>query len=104
MEHYVYGSLLVLGALITALIWARYRGRLLVVARERDEIAVGEHRMFEFLHGLGESLRDDTSASALQRFIVEGAADVVSADGAILYLAEDGELTAVHVSAIEPVV
>lgn len=104
MEHYVYGSLLVLGALITALIWARYRGRLLVVARERDEIAVGEHRMFEFLHGLGESLRDDTSASALQRFIVEGAADVVSADGAILYLAEDGELTAVHVSATEPVV
>lgn len=104
MEHYVYGSLLILGAVVTAILYLRYRVRLRHVAQERDDIAVGEHRMFEFLHGLGESLRDDTSSTALQRYIVDGVVQVVNADGAVLFIAEKGELTAVHLSPVEPVI
>ena len=48
-----------------------------------------EHRMFEFLHELGEALYTDTSARKLHRRIVRGTAEVVQARGGALYLHDD---------------
>lgn len=57
--------------------------------REREAIVGEEHRMFHFLHGLGESLQDDSSRPNMHRYIVTGVAEVVDADGGILYLLEN---------------
>ncbi|MEM6278978.1 MAG: GAF domain-containing protein, partial [Verrucomicrobiota bacterium] len=86
MEHLVYGILiLTLGALAFSL-WFREHRKLATVAREKDEIEVEERRMFGFLHGLGEKLQVDNSPSNMHRYIVDGVAEVIGADGGILYL------------------
>ena len=55
---------------------------------QRDAIEIEEHRMFDFLHGLGETLikEDSTQTTLLHRTIVRGAAMVVDTHGAALYL------------------
>ena len=55
---------------------------------QRDAIEIEEHRMFDFLHGLGETLikEDSTQTTILHRTIVRGAAVVVDTHGAALYL------------------
>ncbi len=56
--------------------------------RQRDAIETEEHRMFEFLHGLGEALSREGAADTaiLHRTIVRGASMVVDAHGAALFL------------------
>jgi len=54
--------------------------------REHRSHDAEEHRMFHFLHELGETLYLDTSARKLYRRIVRGATEVVEARGAALYL------------------
>ncbi len=56
------------------------------LAREHQSHDAEEHRMFEFLHGLGEALYLDISARNLHRRIVKGASEVVEARGGALYL------------------
>lgn len=56
------------------------------LAREHQSHDAEEHRMFDFLHELGETLYADTSARKLHRRIVKGAAEVVEARGGALYL------------------
>lgn len=56
------------------------------LAREHQSHDAEEHRMFEFLHELGEALYADTSTRKLHRRIVRGAAEVVEARGGALYL------------------
>jgi sigma-B regulation protein RsbU (phosphoserine phosphatase) len=56
------------------------------LAREHQSHDAEEHRMFDFLHELGETLYADTSARKLHRRIVRGAADVVEGRGGALYL------------------
>ncbi|MEM7602715.1 MAG: hypothetical protein AAF357_15030, partial [Verrucomicrobiota bacterium] len=86
MEHLVYGiTILALGAFAFSL-WFREHRKLTAVAREKDEIEVEERRMFGFLHGLGEKLQVDNSPANMHRYIVDGVAEVISADGGILYL------------------
>lgn len=86
MEHLVYGIvILALGAFAIS-IWFREHRKLTAVAREKDEIEIEERRMFGFLHGLGEKLQVDNSPSNMHRYIVDGVADVIGADGGILYL------------------
>jgi len=46
--------------------------------------------MFEFLHGLGEELQEDSSPASMHRYVVNGVAGVIEADAGILYLL-DGE-------------
>ncbi|MCP4848879.1 MAG: SpoIIE family protein phosphatase [Verrucomicrobiaceae bacterium] len=55
---------------------------------QRDAIEIEEHRMFDFLHGLGETLikEGSTQTTILHRTIVRGAAMVVDTHGAALYL------------------
>jgi len=56
------------------------------LVREHQSHDAEEHRMFDFLHELGETLYADTSARKLHRRIVRGAAEVVEARGGALYL------------------
>jgi len=56
------------------------------LAREHLSHDAEEHRMFDFLHELGETLYADTSARKLHRRIVRGASEVVEARGGALYL------------------
>lgn len=68
------------------------RARMRAIELEKDEIEGEEHRMFHFLHSLGEVIEVDTAARKLYRVIVEGVEEVLSGDGAALYLvSEDGE-------------
>ena len=55
-----------------------------------------EHRMFDFLHHLGESIAEERSLAHLYRTIVEGIEEVVAADGAALYLVHETELAPGH--------
>jgi sigma-B regulation protein RsbU (phosphoserine phosphatase) len=65
---------------------SRQRRKLLVLRAEHDEVNAEEHRMFDFLHGLGSSLQSDSTAQAMHRFIVTGVTNVVAAENGTLYL------------------
>lgn len=92
MLHFIYLLILLIGVAVGVPLFLRQRERLKRVARERDEIEVEEHRMFDFLHGLGEALQEDSSPPAMHRYIVEGVARVVGADSGTLYLMDlEGE-------------
>ncbi len=67
------------------LIWFQ-RGRMRVIEKEREDIEGEERRMFDFLHGLGESLQEDASQRNMHRFIVDGVSNVVGAQFGALYL------------------
>ncbi len=58
---------------------------------EREQIEIEEHRMFDFLHGLGETLSREskTPASVLHKVIVQGVTMVVEARGGTLFLLDD---------------
>lgn len=86
----MYPILLLLAVAAGGAAWWRQRRDIDRICRERDAIEVEERRMFDFLHGLGEKLQDDHSTSNMHRFIVDGIAEVVGADGGILYLLDTG--------------
>ena len=44
---------------------------------KRQKIVVKEHRMFSFLHGLGEALQTSRTREELHQFILKGAMEVV---------------------------
>ena len=52
------------------------------------EIHQEEKRVFDFLHGLGAAFSEGVPSGELHRLIVEGAAHILKADGAALYLAD----------------
>jgi phosphoserine phosphatase RsbU/P len=93
MHYFSIIALLFLGAAIGALIVAlqnqRRRSRKL---RQRFQDHEGkEHRMFTFLHDLGQSIENDPSSAVLSRIIVDGIDKVVTArGGAIYFVSEDG--------------
>jgi sigma-B regulation protein RsbU (phosphoserine phosphatase) len=91
MEHLIYIGTI---ALLIGMVYLQQnrRKRELERARIERETIVGEEmRMFHFLHGLGESLQVDSSPPNMHRYIVTGVAEVVDADGGILYLLENRE-------------
>src|SRR5438874_11247819 len=55
--------------------------------RSKEEIQVEETLAFDFLHGLGEALRETIRPHDLHRLIVEGATRIQDAHGGTLYLA-----------------
>lgn len=72
------------------------RKRLCVRECELAAFDAEEHRMFDFLHHLGESIAEERSLAHLYRTIVEGIEEVVTADGAALYLVHENELSPGH--------
>lgn len=102
MEHFVYATLLALAVFAGIAFGLRQRRLVDRLSAERDAIEVEERRMFDFLHGLGEKLQADHSPSNMHRYIVDGVAEVVSAEAGILYLldGDTGLLVPVYQSAV----
>ncbi|MEM8955420.1 MAG: GAF domain-containing SpoIIE family protein phosphatase [Verrucomicrobiota bacterium] len=81
---------------LTAVLALALLGALAALARQRiankklqakhDAVNAEEHRMFDFLHGLGSSLQSDSTSRAMHRFIVTGVTNVVDAENGTLYL------------------
>jgi len=91
MEHFFYAVAILALLGLSALFLFRQRRALEKVRDEREAIEGEERRMFQFLHGLGESLQEDSSPPNMHRYIVTGVAEVVGADGGILYLLDNPE-------------
>jgi sigma-B regulation protein RsbU (phosphoserine phosphatase) len=82
-------------ALVASVAWSMLAGRLhrrqvAELLREKVKIQTEERRVFDFLHGIGEALKDDTHVADLDGLIVEGALRILEADGGVLYLANKG--------------
>ncbi|WP_411845533.1 SpoIIE family protein phosphatase [Roseibacillus persicicus] len=92
----VAGGLLLLGLLVWR--FSLLRKRLRIREHELAAIDAEEHRMFDFLHHLGESIAEERSLAHLYRTIVEGIEEVLNADGAALYLLNDEEFSPGHLS------
>ncbi len=78
----------VLAALLGVIAWKQRRAIASLIER-RKEIVVEEHRMFSFLHGLGESLQTSKTQTQFYRYILEGAMRVVEANEGALYLVNE---------------
>ncbi|MCB1236553.1 MAG: SpoIIE family protein phosphatase [Verrucomicrobiae bacterium] len=86
MHHYLYVGALVCLVLAYVVHLRRKTADLRAALSERQSIVGEEKRLFDFLHGLGESLLEDSSPPNMHRYIVDGVAGVVGADAGILYL------------------
>ena len=78
-------------ALAASLAWSvlsarMHRRQVTELLRDKVKIQTEERRVFDFLHGIGEALKDDTHAGDLHGLIVEGALRILEADGGALYL------------------
>src|SRR6202048_447306 len=56
--------------------------------RAREELQLEESRVFDFLHGLGETFTGDVRVADLHRLMVEGAMRILDAHGGALYIAD----------------
>src|SRR5260221_1427373 len=56
--------------------------------RAREELQLEESRVFDFLHGLGETFTGDVRVADLHRLMVEGAMRILDAHGGARYVAE----------------
>ena len=74
-----------------------HRRQITDLMREKVKIQTEERRVFDFLHGIGEALKDDAHAGDLDGRIVEGALRTLEADGGALYLTNKNG-TALHPS------
>ena len=91
MEHFLYVIAIIAILGVSIYLFIRQRGAALREREQREAIETEEKRMFHFLHGLGESLQEDSSPPNMHRYIVTGVAEVVGADGGILYLLDNPE-------------
>ena len=82
-------------ALVAVVAWSvlalRRQGKaMLGLVRDKVKIQTEERRVFDFLHGIGEALKDDTHAGDLHGLLVEGALRILEAQGGALYLTNKG--------------
>lgn len=89
MEHLIYVAILAGCVGLSYFLWNHEHKVVRKIAREKEEIETEEHRMFDFLHGLGEALIEDSSPPNMHRYIVEGVTNVVEANAGILYLLDN---------------
>ena len=68
--------------------YQRQRQALRATQRRLDDVKTEEHRVFEFLHGLGSAFSDALRPTELHRMIVEGAGRILDAHGGALYLVD----------------
>ena len=102
MQHSVIGALILVAIAALALYLAlqnqrRKSRRLRSKFKDHD---AKEHRMFTFLHDLGESIENEPSPAVLSRIIVDGIDKVVTATGGAIYFIseESGFLNPSYVS------
>ena len=73
-------------ALAATLTWSilalrRQRRAMLEVVRDKVKVQTEERRVFDFLHGIGEALKDETHFSDLHGLLVEGALRILEGHG-----------------------
>ncbi len=88
LEFYIVCGLAALLVLIGLWGW-RARRSAKLLEKEKSEIVGEEQRMFHFLHDLGEAIEKDSSPHSVNRTIVDGVVDVVSAQGGAIYLSNE---------------
>lgn len=81
-------GILIAGAIAFGIVYRRQRREIDALARAREKIEIEETRVFDFLHGLGTALSEETRAADMHRLIVEGAMRILDAHGGALYLAD----------------
>ena len=81
-----------LAAVIAWSVWAlRRQGKTMIeLVRDKVKIQTEERRVFDFLHGIGEALKDDTHSGDLHGLLVEGALRILEAQGGAIYLTNKG--------------
>jgi sigma-B regulation protein RsbU (phosphoserine phosphatase) len=84
---------LLIGLLIVAVCFfgflvRKQRRTIVELQRAREELQLEESRVFDFLHGLGETFTGDVRVADLHRLMVEGAMRILDAHGGALYLAD----------------
>lgn len=96
-------ALLVLLLLVAVAYW-RQQQEINALRSARDRLQNEEHRVFDFLHGLGPALEESDTAANMHRYIVEGLVRALDVDGGALYLADAGakELVPAFVSSLCP--
>ncbi len=81
-------GLLVLTGASFFFFYRQQRQTLRITQRRLDDLKTEEHRVFEFLHGLGSAFSDALRPTELHRMIVEGAGRILDAHGGALYLVD----------------
>ncbi|HEX8311555.1 MAG TPA: GAF domain-containing SpoIIE family protein phosphatase [Chthoniobacteraceae bacterium] len=78
----------------------RQRVQIARLDKAREKIQLEETRVFDFLHGLGAAISDDTRPDDLHGLIVEGARRILDASGGALYVADrkSGQLRPAFIS------
>jgi len=69
-------------------VYRRQQREIAALDRAREKIAIEETRVFDFLHGLGAALSEESRAQDMHRLIVEGALRILDAESGALYLAD----------------
>ena len=89
----VYAVVAVSVALVTlCLVALRKAGlKLNQVQKEKDDIVGEEKRMFDFLHHIGLAIEKDITPAQLYKEIVDGFRDVLSSNGAMIYLLSEDQ-------------
>ena len=90
MESLIYLIIIAVISAAFALLYHRQKKKIEQLSGEKEAIEVEEHRMFDFLHGLGASLQEDSSPPNMHRYIVDGVIQVIGADASALYLLDGG--------------
>lgn len=100
MNSLIYLVILATLASVFGVLYWRQKELLDKLSGEKEAIEFEEHRMFDFLHGLGAALQEDSSPPNMHRYIVDGVVRVISADAGVLYLLEESmvELVPVYLS------
>src|SRR6201993_3154453 len=83
----LFGLVIVL-AIGWALFFRKQQRTITQLKRAREELQLEESRVFDFLHGLGETFTGDVRVADLHRLMVEGAMRILDAHGGALYVAD----------------
>ncbi|MFK5921128.1 MAG: SpoIIE family protein phosphatase [Verrucomicrobiota bacterium] len=86
MNSPIYLILIAILLAVVVLLYRRLNKKIAQLSVEKEAIEVEEHRLFDFLHGLGAALQEDSSPPSMHRYIVNGVIRVVKADAGVLYL------------------
>jgi len=90
MNSLIYLIIIVVISAAFAILYRRQKKKIEQLSGEKEAIEIEEHRMFDFLHGLGASLQEDSSPPNMHRYIVDGVIQVINADAGALYLLDGG--------------
>ena len=88
MWEAIFFGLFVAMAIAFIVVTRRLKRQITALDKAREKIQLEETRVFDFLHGLGAALSEDTRPDDLHGLIVEGARRILDASGGALYVTD----------------